>query len=400
MVYISYKFYYDETGHDRKLTTGSLLAKDSSDIFLSCILGWDNKLEENIFNAFNKLLKKYGTSESELKSNYIKNKDLNYGFASLSKHKIGFVKDFLGLLDSYNIIISLNYQSKLECLVKQLVEDIEDSNVSKYGTIYTLTKLLTLYSPTNVYMDLLDNTKLVNTLNKFLQNQYQKDLGNMILKRSELQALLDCKTITKDLKEIKTIKFDYESHFKAFKKVLYSYKVYDYTIVLDNEGILGIDSDTCKAAKNVGLNNVFEVDSKDSLGIQITDIFIGILGKLLKNLSSNFSKDYSNKCLQPVRLDTKWFDLREDKIHLYTILYKILHKDKTTFRYGIYIDTYIYILNYLYLVTDDSFNRYNNNSLILSEINVTSLHEYFSLLRYDELQEFYSIIIGECDFDE
>ena len=112
---MKYNFFYDETEHSRKINYQTVIANNYYDNFISVIVGWSSEEEECITDRYFAFESKYEDrkKKGELKSQTMSKKDLQHGFASLSKHNIDFYEDLISLYDE-KIIIYFSVISKIE----------------------------------------------------------------------------------------------------------------------------------------------------------------------------------------------------------------------------------------------------------------------------------------------
>ena len=76
-------------------------------------------------------------------------------------------------------------------------------------------------------------------------------------------------------------------------------------------------------ARYVGLNDVLEVESVESTGIRIADMFTGIISKLIKAIDNDLDYKSPEDSLKYTILSLGWFNLDEETFLLYKKLRKL-----------------------------------------------------------------------------
>ena len=98
----TYKFYYDESEHSRKINYNTVTAPNYYDNFVTVVVGWAKKKEKEVFKKYENFENKYADRKDrngELKSTTLKQKKFECGFASLDKANTQFIMDFLSIFD-------------------------------------------------------------------------------------------------------------------------------------------------------------------------------------------------------------------------------------------------------------------------------------------------------------
>ena len=109
-----YDFFYDETEHSRKINYQTVTASNYYDNFISTIVGWISADESDIVERYLAFEAKYDyrKKSGELKSQTMRTRDLQIGFASLNKNTIGFYEDFISLIDERIVIYFSVFNSR------------------------------------------------------------------------------------------------------------------------------------------------------------------------------------------------------------------------------------------------------------------------------------------------
>ena len=90
----TYKFYYDESEHSRKINYNTVTAPNYYDNFVTVVVGWSKEKEKEVFKKYEEFENKYADRKDrngELKSTTLKQKKFECGFASLDKTNTQFL---------------------------------------------------------------------------------------------------------------------------------------------------------------------------------------------------------------------------------------------------------------------------------------------------------------------
>ncbi|MNT12734.1 hypothetical protein D3C72_1476740 [compost metagenome] len=146
------------------------------------------------------------------------------------------------------------------------------------------------------------------------------------------------------------INWNYQIAFDGFKRYLLEKNISNYVLFIDKEGD---DSDTLKAAKQIGFTPVIEVDSKEHIGVRIADMLAGIISKLLKSLHTELKYVSFEDGVNKKTLGEKWFELNDRQLYLYKrLMHIICHMNNAWYKVfsGNYSDdliAFISLLNYM-----------------------------------------------------
>lgn len=324
----TYKFYYDESEHSRKINYNTVTAPNYYDNFVTVVVGWAKEKEKEVFKKYEDFENKYADRKDrngELKSTTLKQKQFEFGFASLNKTNTQFVMDFLSIFDE-SIKLYFSVASKIEYLILQLFMDYQNSwFINADALKYSITKALVLYRPQNVIKCIYENPKqFVAELKSFFRNRIECNCSNMSLKEQENNAFEEILYILDDISATPEIQWDYHMPFNGFAKYLQEEGIKSYALVLDKEGEQNEASRTMQAAYEMGLSNVTEENSNDSYGLRMADMMVGIISKLLKALCDELHYHSIAEGTEKKLLDTKWFQLNKAQLNLYKKLYKII----------------------------------------------------------------------------
>lgn len=317
---MKYHFFYDETEHSRKINIATISAPNYYDNFIVTILGWKEADEQGIKDSYLKFEEKYAArkSKGELKSQTLRQEQFTHGFASLNKPNIEFVNDFLSLFDQ-KIHLYFAIASKIEFVVTQVLDQYRNSIFFDMDAVkYSITKAICLYRPTEILEHTFrDTAEFVKALQSFLLSRIKENRGNLALKESESKAFQNILAIISNAHDPKTIEWSYDFAFLGFNKYLKECSISDIELFLDKEGKNGVDSRTLKAAKRMGISEAQEVNTKECIGVRFSDIFVGIIAKLMKAISNELSYSKIDNPLDKKILSSDWFRLTESQLSLY-----------------------------------------------------------------------------------
>lgn len=188
----TYKFYYDESEHSRKINYNTVTAPNYYDNFVTVIVGWSKEKEKEVFKKYKDFENKYADRKDkngELKSTTLKQKKFECGFASLDKVNVQFIMDFLSIFDE-STKLYFSVASKIEYLVLQLFIGYQNNFIIDADAVkYSITKALIAYRPQNVIKSIYDNPEeFVEELKRFFRERIECNHSNMSLKEQENEA--------------------------------------------------------------------------------------------------------------------------------------------------------------------------------------------------------------------
>ena len=343
-----YQFYYDETEHSRVINQNTVSADNFYDNFISVIVGWADSADDAVSNKYHLFEQAFAhrKSNGELKSTTLKQNQFLYGFASLNIDNIKLVDSFLDLFDG--VLLYTSVISKIEFLVRQFFDNIQNSLfVDADAVKYTITKALLTYKPDSVISSIYNSPQdAVTLLRSFFEQRIELNKKHMPLKEQENEAFRQVILLLDDAKKIKNVNWNYTVSFVGFQQFLLEMNVSDYSLVIDNE------QKTFEAAKNIGVHNVSEGNSKDYIGIRMADMLAGIIAKLMKALSAALTPTPGDE-IKKIILPVGWFKLKDQQLLLYKKLKKIF-VDQNNCWYKVYAGNYaddlvvfIALLNYM-----------------------------------------------------
>ena len=388
----TYKFYYDESEHSRKINYKTVTAPNYYDNFVTGVVGWTKEKEKEVFKKYEDFENKYADRKDkngELKSTTLKQKKLECGFASLDKANTQFIMDFLSIFDESTKFYFF-VASKIEYLVLQLFRGYQNNFIIDADAIkYSITKALVVYRPQNIIKSIYDDNskEFVEELKSFFRERIECNRSNMSLKEQENEAFENILYILDDISAIPELQWDYHMPFSGFVKYLQEELIKNYALVLDKEGEQNEASRTMQAACEEGLSNVTEGNSKESCGLRMADMMAGIISKLLKALCDELHYHSIAEGTEKKLLSTKWFQLNEDQLNLYKKLYTIICKwDNAWYKSyaGIYSDDLVCFIGLLGYMA-----HFENKEQIINE-TLEMQGEYFNGYVCQQLSDYFN----------
>lgn len=394
-----YYFYYDESEHSRKINLNTVTAENYYDNFIAAFVGWKSENENLLFKNYVAFEEKYNDrkSKGELKSQTLKQKYFDSGFASMNKDNICFINDFLSLFDG-NISVYFAVISKIEFIISQLFYGYKNSFMCDMDAMrYSIIKAILMYRPKEIIEGVFENTgELIAALKAFFEDRIKQNELNLSLKQRESKTFGEILMVLNDICDINTINWDYDIAFLGFKQYLIDREINDFKLIIDKEGKEGKNSNTLNAAKHVGFNTAIEMDSKHSVGVRISDMFAGLLSKLLKSLHNSLRYDSSNEKPQKKVLNKEWFLLSQEQLELYKKLYTIICELNNDL-YKIFLSKYsddlillIALLNYM--------NQFSSAEELKKQ-NIDMQGEYFNAYACKYLEDYFSQMRNKIPID-
>lgn len=376
-------FYYDEAQHSRVINKATFNADNYYDNFIVSIIGWEKSDNKGIVERYLAFEEKYSERKSggEIKSTTLSTKHFKNGFASLS-HNTDFVYDYLDIFDD-KMFIYISVISKVEYLVRQMFANYENNIFQNIDAMqYTIVKSIITYKPENVIKAFFDSPlNLVQELKRFYIERIEINKNNLSLKEQENKAFSQILILLGNInKDIRT-SWNYNISLHGFTKYIKEKGIKNFTLFIDRES----DGKTLNAAKEVGVLNAEEVDSKESVGVRIADMFAGITSKLLIALKKALKYSKESEQLQKKLLNTSWFRINERQFQLYKKLAHIILRLNNAYYKsfgGVYSDDLISFVAFLgYIDSHKTLDEFNKKSELhgeyLNACILKSLHEHF-----------------------
>lgn len=355
-----WKFYYDESFHDRKVTAKkdnpiNIYNDNTSDIYTGFFCGYKNADEPEIWGKYRALEAKYRKiftlpEDKEFKSTTMHRSNYCNGFASLKSNTLAFYNDFFDVLDDPRIVFHISMFSKTELIIrefsknfsfpKRIVLQGKVYSILDDSVIYSLTKFLFNYRKQNLLRDMMsaDTMCTINSTMQQLRVYISVVIGKSGTskkKRLERNALEQLHYILgkADIHATKQseLGWRYEPIFIGFNKLLAERGIRqsDVKLIIDEE------DNTYAAARRVGQYHTCEQNnSVNCIGIRISDILAHFFGSIAAFIEKELfegeikadddlnKRNYIDKKL----LSAKWFDLTELHFELWRKISSIISK--------------------------------------------------------------------------
>lgn len=385
-----YSFFYDESEHSRRLTKDTLVADNFAENFVASIVGYPEHICSNVkndYSAFEEKYKKTFTIIGELKSTIIRPKKYTSGLCSFRKEDLCFISDLLDIIIKHDLFLYICVFNKLEYIIIQLLNSYKNSLFVNADSLkYSISKLVSLYRPQNVYESFyLNDDSFISELKEFLnkiKNENQKERKRELETSAIDQALILLEDSSTDF----SIDWNYKLAFWGFKNYLSEININDYRLIIDKEG----EGKTLKSAQSEGLKNCQEDDSVNNEGLRITDFVVGIISSFLKAIQNSFESGPTKETEKLLFLKKNWFRIKQEHLDIYKKLKTlIIDQHKTWYKTycGCYSDNFIYLICILnYFGSFDDIEQYNKGAaeqhqIKLNSLAVQALNHRFELMK-------------------
>jgi hypothetical protein len=380
-----FNFYYDETEHSRKINHRTVSASNYHDDFIAAAVGWDKLDESDIEEKFHTFEEKYSRRMvgNELKSTTIKQSQLTYGFASLSKSTAALMNDFFDLFDE-SVFVYLSAFSKTEYIVRQVFSGYENSPFIDMDLLkYSVTKAIVTYRPEEVIQSLYAGPeKFLESLRDFLRQKIEEDSVNIDLKHREIEQFVCILLLLENAEPIKTFDWDYGPTLATLKAFIQEKSICEYSLIIDRE------ARTAESARNLGFEHVSEGNSKELFALRMADLLAGIAAKLMKALAKALKYRNPADEVRKKLLDVGWFKLTEERLAIYKKLHRIVMQSNNAWHKvssGVYSDNLICFTTFLSFVDNFSSPKDIQDDLPM-------MPEYFNAAACAALESHYAIV--------
>jgi len=361
-----YRFFYDESEHSRKINQRTIYASNYGSHFVAGIIGYKSDHERGIFDAYTRFEEKYKEifSVQELKSSIVKIKQMQYGFSSLKPISRSLLIDYMDFFINHKIHCYIAVLHKIEYIVLQLFPEYKNSFTYDMDILrYTITKLIDVYRPQEVIDAIYKNDgTFINTLSQFIKSHIET-YQNVAHKDKEIHIFRQIIQVLDQYNQKVIFDWNYMIAFHGFKAYLDENVITEYELLIDQEGV----NHTAISADYIGLKAVQEVNSKESIGIRISDLFTGLISKFIRAMSEDLKYGSKEEIEKLKYLSQEWFSLDSQSFEMYqkysTI---ILHQNPSWYKSysGNYADTFLSLIAFLNYVTEyKTFEMYQKVSL-------------------------------------
>lgn len=358
---MKYNFYFDESFHSRRISLSSLNDNDYFNSYISIGIGFKEYMHDKTLKKYMNFERKqkdvfgFTCENDELKSKIVSKKHYKHGLASFNVNEVNLYQDYFEFLLNNNILYYFSSCDKLEYLLLQCnYNSIELFNI--YACIYSIVKMINVYRPKKVIMDILNNSSnLINDLKEFCNSQVKAN-GSLKLKELENESFSNIVLFLEEM-DSSTINFDfnYDFTYRGFSLFLNEVGIKNANVFIDQEGTNKI----VESAKKFDFKNVISTDSKESFGIRVSDMICGFISKMMRALYDDTKNDPSVPYTTQHLLNCEWFHVNSYQFKLYKTIAKYIKKNNDIY-YGSYISLYCDLFSELMglIYFFDGFNSY------------------------------------------
>lgn len=406
-----YNLYIDEKGTQetfkmKEENSHINYGSDKMELYVGAAVLIHKEKERNLEKNFIEIEKKYKEKTQrnqniELKTkDYINRSKFKYGFASLNKKHIDLVNNIFSLLSKNDVLLAsfgihklstvFNYRF-LDYLYKMTEKRIGNAHLFYYSMVKYLQN-----DASPEILKLFFNSEIDN---KTIMYEIKKDLKTIIdefkhVKRMKLQ-IANYKDLYKIIGKMNQISYENVSYPRQGYKFQWN-KVYQnldlwfeelelfkniqrnqIDIFLDNgipkEPFIKLGGNSIKAG----------IDSKDSVGVRISDFFAVIIGNYVTLLSNNVKNEDKNISKH---LDKEWFEFNEEQFNAVLSLNTYIN---TQYIYSVNIDTYfdnmlLFVVYIRYISDFKSYEEFNKNKNVNHGQKVFDNYAFFAENKYKE----------------
>ncbi|HFI0704190.1 TPA: hypothetical protein ACGO43_001579 [Streptococcus suis] len=335
------------------------------------------QIVETYLSTRKQLKQSLGDKNKELKGLELLKTNFDYGITSMKENEVKFYLSLFKMLNKYNVKNLLFMVSKMSIITSSRLTNFfyfldEETEFSPYIAKYVLTKYAEIEASKKVVESLLDKTLPIRPLLKLIKEDFKRIINNnqsnmrMAQQLDIYQQLIAAMDRVINNHKVKLNEPDSELSFD-WNKVKWAFDLWmteqrlldkkiEWTLFLDE----GIPSGTFKGLK---ISRIIDgCDSKDHVGLQITDMIVVLIGKLVSQMTANTRYDFT-KPDQRVLLDEEYFNLDEQQYNLITELNRFFLDKETNYHFvnDAYFDESLLLQVYIgYIASFDNFKQYTS----------------------------------------
>lgn len=313
----------------------------------------------------------------ELKGLDLIRTNFDYGIASMKGNEVQFYISLFKMLNQYDVDNLIFMISKMSIIISSRLTNFfyfldEETEFSPFIAKYVLTKYAEVEASKKVIEALLNKALPTRPLLKLIKEDLSRIInnnqGNMRMSQqlAIYQQLITAMDRVINNHKIKLLEPELKLSFD-WNKVKWAFDLWmteqgfpdkniECTLFLDE----GIPSNIFT---ELNINKIEEdCDSRDYVGLQITDMIVVLIGKLVSQMTANTRYDF-NKPDQRVLLNKEYFDLNEQQYKLILELNKFLIDRNTKYHFvnDAYFDETLLLQVYIgYITSFDNFEQYNS----------------------------------------
>lgn len=366
-------------------------ANDNMHSYVANVIQIEQANYESIKQEYQQIVETYLSTRKQLKQSLgDKNKELkglellkinfDYGITSMKENEVKFYLSLFKMLNKYNVKNLLFMVSKMSIITSSRLTNFfyfldEETEFSPFIAKYVLTKYAEIEASKEVIESLLNKTlpiiPLLTLVKQDLKRIINDNQGNerMVQQLDIYQQLIIAMDRVIGNHKVKLVEPDLGLSFD-WNKVKWAFDLWmteqrypdnqiEWELFLDE----GIPSDTFNG---LGISQIFEgCDSKDHVGLQITDVIVVLIGKLISQMTANTRYDFANPDKR-VLLDKRYFDFNQQQYNLAVELNKFLLDKETNYHFvnDAYFDESLLLQVYIgYIASFDNFNQYKSVEL-------------------------------------
>lgn len=318
-------------------------------------------------------------SGKELKGLDLLKSNFEYGIASMKKNEVKFYMDLLDLLLEYNVENLLFMVSKMSIITSSRLINFlyflnSETIFSAFIAKYVVTKYAEVEASEEVIKALLDKSLSTKKILELIRNDMitisRKNLGNTRMSRqifiynqfiNAIDLVLNCGT---ELTEPNlSLSFDWSKVKWAFDLWLTEQRFTgtknQWRLFLDE----GIPQDIFNSLDFYQIDG--DCNSRDYTGLQITDMIVVLIGKLVSQLNLRTKYDFE-KPDQRVLLCDNYYNLSEEQFDFIKKLqqFVLARKGQYHFINDAYFDDSILLETYIrYISSYGTFEAYNKEEV-------------------------------------
>lgn len=313
----------------------------------------------------------------ELKGLDLIRTNFDYGIASMKENEVQFYRSLFKMLNQYDVDNLIFMIGKMSIITSSRLTNFfyfldEETEFSSFIAKYVLTKYAEVEASKKVIEALLNKALPTRPLLKLIKEDLNRIInnnqGNMRMSQqlAIYQQLITAMDRVINNHKIKLLEPELKLSFD-WNKVKWAFDLWmteqgfpdkniEYTLFLDE----GIPSNIFT---ELNINKIEEdCDSRDYVGLQITDMIVVLIGKLVSQMTANTRYDF-NKPDQRVLLNKEYFDLNEQQYNLISELNRFLLAKETNYHFvnDAYFDESLLLQVYIgYITSFDNFEQYNS----------------------------------------
>ena len=363
-------------------------ANDNMHSYVANVIQIEKTVYGSIEKEYCQIVETYLSTRKQLqqslknKSRELKGLDLirtnfDYGIASMKGNEVQFYISLFKMLNQYDVDNLIFMISKMSIITSSRLTNFfyfldEETDFSSFIAKYVLTKYAEVEASKKVIEALLNKAlptrPLLELIKEDMNRIINNNQGNMRMSRqlAIYQQLITAMDRVINNHKIKLLEPELKLSFD-WNKVKWAFDLWmteqgfpdkniEYTLFLDE----GIPSNIFT---ELNINKIEEdCDSRDYVGLQITDMIVVLIGKLVSQMTVNTRYDF-NKPDQRVLLNKEFFDLNEQQYNLISELNRFLLDKETNYHFvnDAYFDESLLLQVYIgYITSFDNFEQYNS----------------------------------------